>query len=174
MSMQDPSLIIEEFNNDNSSQFWDALDSFSFHIDRDYYERCIERHKNGELVIITASLESINIGYCILNWQPKYAYFKKCSIPEIQDLNVLSKYRRRGVGCALIEYCESMARVKNYKEMGIAVGMDSSFGAAQRLYVRMGYIPDGAGLCYDRKQVAIGEFKPIDENLSLMMVKELI
>ncbi len=170
--MQDTSLIIQEFNNDNSAKFWEMLESFSFHVDIDYYERCIERHKNGELIIITASTESKNIGYCFLNWQPKYAYFKKCSIPEIQDLNVLSQYRRGGVGGALIKHCEKLCA--NHKEIGIGVGMDASFGAAQRLYIRMGYIPDGAGLCYDRKPVAKGEFKPIDENLSLMMTKMLI
>ncbi len=171
--MQDPLLIIKEFSTDNIDDFWNMLDEFSFFIDRDYYERCIERHKNGELSIVMASVESINVGYCLLNWQPKYAYFKKCEIPEIQDLNVLPKYRRRGIGRALIEYCQDMARAKNHEEIGIGVGMDSSFGAAQRLYVRMGYIPDGAGICYDRKQVAIGEFRPIDEDLSLMMSKLL-
>ncbi len=171
--MQDSSLVIQDFNSDNSVGFWDMLEKFSFYLDRNYYERCIERHKNGELVIILAELEGQYIGYCILNWQPKYAYFKTCNIPEIQDLNVLSHYRRRGVGRMLIEYCEDMAHSKKYKEMGIAVGMDASFGAAQRLYIKMGYIPDGAGLCYDRKQVAIGEFKPIDENLSLMMSKAI-
>ena len=170
--MQDTSLIIQKFSNDKTNEFWEMLDSFSFHIDIDYYERCIERHKNGELDIIIAKLESINIGYCLLNWQPKYAYFKKCSIPEIQDLNVLSEYRRRGVGRALIKHCEKLC--KNFTEIGIGVGMDSSFGAAQRLYVAMGYIPDGAGINYDRKPIAKGEFRPIDENLSLMMTKMLI
>ena len=169
--MQGSSLVIRKFDSDCFAEFWDMLGEFSFHIDRGYYERCIERHENGELVFIMAELESKYIGYCILNWQPKYAYFKKLLIPEIQDLNVLSHYRRRGVGHKLIEHCEDIARKEGHKEIGIAVGMDASFGAAQRLYIKMGYIPDGAGLCYDRKQVAIGEFKPIDENLSLMMSK---
>ncbi len=173
--MQDSSSVIKEFNSDNLDRFQDMLGKFGFYIDHDYYERCFDRHKNGDIVIVLAEqIGGEYIGYCILNWQPKYAYFKKCNIPEIQDLNVLSRYRRRGVGRALIEYCEGAARSKGHKEMGIAVGMDSSFGAAQRLYVKMGYVPDGAGLCYDRKPVAVGEFKPIDENLSLMMIKALI
>lgn len=150
------------------------LGEFSLNVDRNYYERCFARHENGEIIIVIAELKSKYIGYSILNLQPKYSYFKHLSIPEIQDLNVLNEYRRRGMGAALINYCEDMARKKDHKEIGIGVGMDSSFGAAQRLYVKMGYIPDGNGICYDRKQVAAGEFRPIDENLSLMMIKALI
>ncbi len=171
--MQASLLLIEEFNTDYLDNFWKMLENFNFFLDHDYYERAIERHKNGDLLIILAILDNKFIGYCFLNWQPKYSYFKKCNIPEIQDLNVLSDYRRRGVGRALIDYCEKIASSRGYKEMGIAVGMGASFGAAQRLYTKMGYIPDGAGICYDRKPVAMGEFKPIDENLSLMMTKSI-
>lgn len=172
--MQDSSLSIHHFTPDMAQKFWAMLDEFTFHIDRGYYERCIERHENEELVLLVVSVDGQYIGYCLLNWQPKYAYFKTLSLPEIQDLNVLSQYRRRGIGKALVEHCENIAREKGHKEMGIGVGLNSSFGAAQRLYVRHGYIPDGYGVSYDRKVVAAGEFRPIDENLSLMMIKTLI
>lgn len=154
--------------------FWAMLDEFKFHIDRDYYERCIERHENNELVMIMALIDGVDVGYCLLNWHPKYSYFKKCSLPEIQDLNVISQHRRRGIGKALVDYCEEIARNKGHKEMGIGVGLNSSYGAAQRLYIRQGYVPDGCGVSYDRVQVAAGEFRPIDDNLSLMMTKILI
>lgn len=143
-----------------------------------YFERCFERQTLGELDIVLAWKEGNGaqgqaIGYALLNWQPKYAYFKKNDIPEIQDLNVVSVHRRQGIGCAIIEFCESRVSGKGYKQMGIGVGLDASFGAAQRLYVSMGYIPDGNGISYDRKQVVVGEFRPIDENLCLMMSKEI-
>ncbi|PCK00398.1 MAG: GNAT family N-acetyltransferase [Zetaproteobacteria bacterium] len=171
--MQESSLLIRQFTPDIEPGFWEMLDRFTFHIDHNYYERCMERHENGELLLIIASIEGREVGYCLLNWQPKYAYFKKQSLPEIQDLNVLSHYRRRGIGRTLVDYCEGLARDKGHKEMGIGVGLNSSFGAAQRLYVCHGYIPDGCGVSYDRKQVAAGEFRPIDDNLSLMMIKTL-
>ncbi len=138
--------------------------------------RCLERKKLGEMEVLLASFlpeKSRAIGFCLLNWQPKYAFFRKTGIPEIQDLNVLREYRRQGIGRAMIEYCEKLARDKGFSEMGIGVGLDSRFGAAQRLYVRMGYLPDGSGVSYDRKQVACGDFRPIDENLCLMMTKAL-
>jgi hypothetical protein len=34
-------------------------------------------------------------GYVTVNWRPTYAGFADLSIPEIQDLNVLTKYRRK-------------------------------------------------------------------------------
>lgn len=140
-----------------------------------YFQRCYERHDMEELEIIIAWDESCGkaTGYALLNWQPKYALFKRNNIPEIQDLNVISLYRRQGIGRAIIEFCEKRAAGKGYEEMGIGVGLDSSFGVAQRLYVALGYIPDGSGISYDRKQVAAGEFRPIDENLCLMMSKVL-
>ncbi len=172
--MQDISLSIEEISHNNQKDFWELLDNLKFHADIDYYERCVERHIQKKIKLLMAVFEGKPAGFCILNWQPKYAYFKKCGLPEIQDINVLPLYRRRGIGRAMVEFCENLARARGYDEMGIGVGLDSSFGSAQRLYVKMGYIPDGLGVCYDRKIVAKGEFRPIDENLSLMMIKLLI
>jgi len=51
--------------------------------------------------------------------------------------------------------------------------MDSSYGAAQQLYVRRGYIPDGNGLTYDRQTIQRGAFHPIDDDVSLMLIKSL-
>ncbi len=172
--MQDISLSIEQISHDNLEDFWKLLDKFKFRADIGYYESCVERHVQKKLMFLMVSCDENPVGFCILNWKPKYAYFKKCSLPEIQDINVLLEYRRRGIGESLLFYCEGEAKDRGYEEIGIGVGLDSSFGAAQRLYVRLGYIPDGAGVCYDRKTVAKGEFRPIDENLSLMMTKKLI
>ncbi len=171
--MQESRVSMYQFTADRADKFWAMLDTFRFQADREYYERCLERQSMGELAIILAELDDDIVGYCILNWQPKYAYFKKCELPEIQDLNVLPSHRRQGIGETLIRHCEGLARENGHAEMGIGVGLDASFGAAQRLYARLGYIPDGSGVSYDRKQVAAGEFRPVDENLCLMMTKTM-
>ncbi|MGH1403075.1 MAG: GNAT family N-acetyltransferase [Alphaproteobacteria bacterium] len=171
--MQDLSPVIGAFTEDKCDVFWDMIDSFGFSTRRDYYERCIERHGLKEIKILMAEQAGIGIGYALFNRQPKYALFKKLELPEVQDLNVHTRYRRLGVGQKLVEACEDCARKEGYNDIGIGVGLDQSFGAAQRLYIRLGYIPDGAGVSYDRKQVAAGEFRPIDDNLCLMMTKKL-
>lgn len=171
--MQDQSLLIEFLTESKIKNFWILVEKLGFSVERDYYERCLERQKSQELQIVMAFLAGEPAGYCILNWQPKYAYFKKCGLPEIQDLNVLREYRKQGIGKAIIQFCENEVRKNGYDEIGIGVGLDGGFGAAQRLYVKSGYIPDGVGVTYDRIQVGAGEFRPIDENLSLMMTKKL-
>ncbi len=139
--------------------------------DIDYFERNFDYQEAGEREVLVVAVEGEDAGYCILNWKPKYALFKKLEVPEIQDLNVLPKFRQRGIGTAMIEHCEEEAIRRGCEMMGLGVGVDVSYGPAQRLYTKLGYIPDGNGVTYDRKLVAAGEFKPIDDNLCLMMVK---
>lgn len=141
--------------------------------DADYFIIQYEHQQAGRRIIVVARLESEVAGYCVLNWEPKYAFFKKMGFPEIQDLIVHPEYRRRGVASRLIAHCEGLARDRGLEYMGIGVGLHYSFGPAQRLYIRMGYMPDGNGVTYDRQQIATGEFRPVDDDLCLMMVKDL-
>ncbi|MBI1301862.1 MAG: GNAT family N-acetyltransferase [Alphaproteobacteria bacterium] len=164
---------IHLYNTEKEADFWEMLKKFPGVVDREYVERSIERHQKGERLIFLAKAEEQYVGYTFLNFHPKYSYFRKQKIPEIQDLNVLQEFRRQGIGRALIEHCEGIAKQEGYEEIGIGVGLDISFGYAQRLYIKMGYIPDGEGVCYDRIPITPGEFRPIDDNLSLMMTKKL-
>ena len=109
----------------------------------------------------------------MLVWQPRYTPFRRLKIPEIQDLNVAPTHRRRGVGAALVTYCENQARAKGSDTMGIAVGLHKSYGPAQRLYVRMGYVPDGAGVFYDNVPVEYGSMRPMDDAFTLKVTKDL-
>ncbi|MDH5723332.1 MAG: GNAT family N-acetyltransferase [Alphaproteobacteria bacterium] len=172
--MQDLSLDIIKLSDEKPKLVRDILQKIGAYKDLGYYERSLERQKKGGLEVIAAlTAEEDLAGYCIYNRKPKYAYFKTLEIPEIQDLNVLPQFRRNGIGRSIILFCEALARVEKHKEIGIGVGLDQSFGTAQRLYVKMGYLPDGSGISYDRKQVAAGEFRPIDDLLCLMMTKTL-
>ncbi len=173
MNMQERSLEILTLNDGNEREFLDFVTRYDANGDPEYYQRCIDMNREGDLVLIMGKMNGTVIGFCLLNKVPKYSYFKKFNMPEVQDLRVAPEFRRNGYGRSLVQYCEELARKQEYDEIGISVGLDSSFGAAQRLYVRMGYIPDGGGITYDRKQVTVGEFKPIDGNLCLMMSKVL-
>ena len=138
-----------------------------------YYDLQIEAQSAGSREVWLCEDNEGIVSYCVLNWQPKYAYFKTHGWPEIQDLNTAKAHRKKGYASALIEKCESLARDKSLEHMGIGVGMDASFGPAQRLYIKLGYVPDGNGITYDRQQVGVGEFRPVDGELCLMMVKAL-
>lgn len=138
-----------------------------------YYGTCLSEQAEGKRDLIIVSSHGADAGYGIINWVPQYALYKKLGIPEIQDLNVLPAFRRRGVAGALIGHCEDLARARGCMQIGISVGLHPGFGVAQRLYVRLGYMPDGFGATYDRETVRAGEVRPVDDNLCLMMVKDL-
>lgn len=138
-----------------------------------YFERCIEEQEAGRREILIANAEGTDIGYGMLNRQPQYSLYKRLGMPEIQDLNVIPEARRQGAGKALIGALEDIARGLGYKQIGISVGLHADYGPAQRLYVKLGYVPDGLGVTYDRVAVAVGEIRPVDDNLCLMMVRDL-
>ena len=135
----------------------------------DYFEIVLNKQTEGTLTLYMADDQA----YVILNEQPKYGFYKRLGIPEIQDLNVIPSARRQGLGESLVRHCETVAKDKGYDQIGISVGLHRGFGAAQRLYARMSYIPDGNGVTYDRNPVQSGEFKCVDDDLCLMMLKDL-
>lgn len=138
-----------------------------------YFERCFSEQDEGKRDILVAVIDDALVGYVFLNYYPRYQPFRRLGIPEIQDLFVNPQARRQGVGEALVLACEERARTRQCSDMGIAVGLHSGFGAAQRLYVRLGYVPDGAGVMYDRDAVHMGDMRIIDDDLTLMLIKPL-
>jgi len=111
-------------------------------------------------------------GYLTICWKSTHPPFHKAKIPEIVDFNVLPKFRRQGIGTALMDTAESeIASVSRLA--GIGVGMTSDYGAAQRLYVLRGYVPDGRGLFYKNHSTPQGEQVTVDDDLVLYFTKEL-
>ena len=137
--------------------------------DEGYFEQCM-----GEgISIFIASVDGKEAGFCLLNWHPRYSLYKKLDIPEIQDLNVVPGMRRNGVATALIKWCEGLARAKGKDTIGIGVGLTRDYGPAQILYTRLGYVPDGFGITHDREAVVTHALYRMDDDLSLMMIKQL-
>lgn len=137
--------------------------------DDGYFERCMEE----DCTILIASLDGQDVALSILNWNPRYALYRRLGIPEIQDLNVIPDARRNGVATSLIKWCEGVARARGKSTMGIGVGLTRDYGPAQILYVQMGYVPDGNGVTHDRVGVVTHASYRMDDDLSLMMTKEL-
>jgi len=134
-----------------------------------YYERCLA---DGRTVLV-ASPDGGDCGFAMMDFKPAYSLFKRLGIPEIVDLFVDPRSRQQGIATALLNACERVAFEKGCARIGLAVGLSSSAGAAQRLYIKCGYMPDGFGVTYDREPVAAMEIRPIDDKLCLMLVKDL-
>lgn len=137
----------------------------------DYFDTCFTKKEAGHREIFVFEENGTIAGYVQLVFLPIYLSFRHGDIPEIQDLNVAPDFRRRGIGQKLVEASEDVARAKGKKGIGLGVGLHAGFGAAQRLYARMGYLPDGAGACYDDIPLRTGEIKPLDDFFSLKMIK---
>ena len=62
---------------------------------------------------------------------------------------------------------------RGYTNIGLGVGMTADYGDAQRLYVRLGYIPDGQGLHYKCSSLKYGNQVVIDDDLVLFFTKPI-
>lgn len=136
------------------------------------FRRYFSEQESGARNVFVATSNQEFAGYVTLNWQPTYPTFKDQMIPEIQDLNVLPRFRRRGVGSELLDACERHAAAA-VRAVGIRVGLDQGYAAAQRLYVGRGYVPDGHGLAQGDRLVAFGEYVEVNHDLVLSFTKPL-
>jgi GNAT superfamily N-acetyltransferase len=143
------------------------------HHEKGYFARCLQEQTAGRRLIFMALHAEQAVGYVQLNWHPVYTMFRRLDVPEIQDLNIIPAARRQGFGELLVEYCEIRAKQNGKTHMGISVGLYASYGPAQRLYVRRGYVPDGAGVAADDEPLKGGEVRAIDDSLTLKLIKAL-
>ena len=139
---------------------------------RSQYERYLSEQKEGYRVVFVGFVGGGVAGYVTLNRRPAYAPFRDGGIPEIQDLNVLPRFRRRGVATRLLERAEREADRRS-ETVGIGVGLSADYGAAQRLYVLRGFVPDGRGVARGGLAVPAGDTVTVDDGLVLYMTKRL-
>ncbi|MFS0722456.1 GNAT family N-acetyltransferase [Paenibacillus sp. 1P07SE] len=149
-----------------------AFKEQGIHREDEYYERCLEENKSGVRVTLFALIGGRVAGCTHLKYHSDYPSFAEQGIPEINDLNVFPAYRRRGIANRLIEACEQTAG-KTHRTIGIGVGLYRSYTAAQRIYCRRGFIPDGNGLMYNNEPVPPGTMVRVDDDLNLYFTKEI-
>jgi GNAT superfamily N-acetyltransferase len=136
------------------------------------YEQYLLEQKLDMRNVYVAFMDGEFAGYITVCWVSSYEPFHEAGVPEIMDFNVLPQYRRQGIGTALMDKAESEIS-KVSKVAGIGVGMTPDYGAAQRMYVLRGYVPDGRGLHAKDKYPRYGEQVTVDDDLALYFTKEL-
>ncbi|MEL6628137.1 MAG: N-acetyltransferase [Bacteroidota bacterium] len=136
------------------------------------YEYYFQLQETGERDIILAERNQTFAGYLTIQWQSGYPPFQAKGIPEIVDFNVLKKFQRQGIGSQLMDEAERrIQEVSAYA--GIGFGVYQDYGAAQILYVRRGYIPDGRGLVKDAIPIKYGESFTMDDGVIFYLTKKL-
>jgi GNAT superfamily N-acetyltransferase len=136
------------------------------------FQRYLAEQSRGEREVLLALLGGDFAGYLTVVWESGYAPFRAASIPEIVDFNVLPHLRRQGIGTRLLDSAEQLIGQRS-PVAGIGVGMDADYGAAQRLYVKRGYVPDGRGLTSHGQAVRWGETVTVNDALVLCFTKAL-
>src|SRR5258708_9472440 len=109
------------------------------------YRRYLHEQAAGTRTCFVAIFDGQFAGYVTVNWRPTYAGFADLNIPEIQDLNVLTTYRRKGIASRLLDGAEGEA-ARRSGVVGIGVGLHPRYNAAQRLYVKRGYMSNAPGI----------------------------
>lgn len=136
------------------------------------YQRYLHEQAEGWRVALGAWEEGDFCGYVTVRWTPDYPPFRAAGIPEIQDLNVLPSWRRRGVGSRLMDEVERLAAERS-PSVGIAVGLGPDYGPAQRMYALRGYVPDATGATWRGRPVGVGDPVTANDDFVLHLVKTL-
>lgn len=166
------SLFIRQLESGDIPPISDAFKKLGWNKPESQYEQYLLEQKLDRRNVYVAFVEGRFAGYLTVCWVSTYEPFYYAGIPEIVDFNVLPEVRRQGIGSALMDVAEKViALVKPVA--GIGVGMTADYGAAQRLYVSRGYIPDGRGLSYKHHPLQYGETAVVDDDLVLYFTKEL-
>ena len=136
------------------------------------FERYLAEQSTGTRLVRVASVDDRFVGYVTVLVDSEYPFFKRENIPEISDLNVLPDFRKMGIATRLLDECETWIASRS-PMAGIGVGLHPGYNAAQRLYVKRGFVPDGRGVTTHGRNVEEGESVPFDDDLVLWMIKTL-
>ena len=143
-----PPLLIRSLTEDDVLPLTEAEIAQGWHSTPDKLNKRIRDEKDGKSISFCAVWNGIPVGYVCLYFHRPAGPFADTPYPEIVDFNVLKAFRNRGIGSHLMDCAEAEAAARS-PVVTISVGLHSGYGAAQRMYVRRGYIPDGSGVWYE-------------------------
>jgi GNAT superfamily N-acetyltransferase len=141
--------------------------------DNERWSRYVAEQNQGLREVLLADTTDAIVAYASLARISQNLALRKAGIPEIQDLVVAEAYRNAGLGTRMIHALEECAWAAGHSRVGIGVGLYRDYGAAQRLYSKLGYVLDGGGVSYKNAGVEPGSLVRVDDDLVIWMVKLL-
>jgi GNAT superfamily N-acetyltransferase len=137
-----------------------------------WFHRHLDDAVEGTRRVWIALVDGEPAGYVTLLRRTTYPPLADDGVPEVADLNVLPAFRRRGIASRLLDVAEADAALVS-PIVAIGVGLHAGYNAAQRLYVKRGYVPDGRGVTYGDRFVGEYETVTMDDSLILHLTKDL-
>lgn len=168
----DGKITVRSMVKEDAKILFDTYLSYGWHPNIETYENYYKEQDEGKRLVFIAEYDGRVSGQCTLVLNPNEGPWANKGIPEIVDLTVFLDVHNKGIGSAILDAVENEAS-KKYNEVYLAVGVHSGYGAAQRMYVKRGYVFDGSGVWYQGKQLE--QYAPCvnDDDLVLFMIKEL-
>ena len=133
--------------------------------------RYFKEQESGEREVLIADLTSAVAGYITILPIAKQGPFAEI-YPELSDFNVFEPFQNQGIGNLLLKEAENRVKLVSDK-VTLGVGLHSGYGAAQRLYIKRGYIPDGTGVWYRNQPLKMNATIQNNDDLVLYLSKEL-
>lgn len=165
-------LLIRDMNIEDVYTIHNERLSHGWHSDISVYEKYLEDQVNNKLFVFIAEYKGEIVGYTTLKPFVNVGPFASRKLPEISDFNVFVKYRYKGIGSSILDVVESFAS-QSSDTITLAVGLHSGYGAAQRLYIKRGYIPDGSGVWYQDNNLIPYKNCSNDDSLVLYLYKQI-
>ncbi len=168
----DSNLSIRNMEIDDAEKIYKTYLSYGWHPVLETYENYYKEQNEKKRKVFIAVYEGEVSGLCTLVMNPTEGPLADMGYPEIVDLTVFFHVHNKGIGNKLLDVAEREA-AKTSDAVYLAVGVHSGYGAAQRIYVKRGYIPDGSGVWYQGKQLE--QYAPCcnDDELVLFLSKKL-
>jgi len=126
--------------------------------------------KSKEREVLVAEIDGVVAGYITILPCAKQGPFAEIH-PELSDFNVFEPFQNQGIGNLLMEEAENRVKLISNK-VTLGVGLHSGYGAAQRLYIKRGYIPDGSGVWYRNQPLEMNVTIQNNDDLVLYLSKE--
>lgn len=105
-----------------------AFQNIGWNKPQSQYCRYLGEQVAGTRTCFVATVDAQFAGYATVNWRPTYAGFADLNIPEIQDLNVLPIFRRKGIASRLLDRAETEV-ARRSAVVGIGVGLHLGYSA---------------------------------------------
>jgi len=168
-----PTINLSLLDQNDIEEIVQAFHNIGWNKPKSLYETYLIEQLHEKRTIFIAKIDGHFCGYVTIKWEADYPFFKENGIPEISDLNVLPSNRNQGIGTALIKTCEKLTNKRGLNSIGLGVGLTADYGTAQKLYVNLGYIPDGFGLFYMNSPVQYGNQVIVDDDLVIYLYKKI-
>lgn len=170
---QDERIIIRKMSDTDPTVFTEGEITQGWHAATEKLETRLREMTDGKCIVITAEYDGEPAGYVSVYKRAKSGAFAAKAHPEIVDFNVLEKFRNKGIGTKLMDVAEEIA-AKYSDTVCLGVGLMGSYGSAQRMYVKRGYIPDGSGIWYKDKQCEPYAEYINDDDLVIYLSKKIV